>query len=222
MQKLNLLVGVIELIFIFTMVIILKKKMGKQGLLIWVAIASILANIQVTKSITVLGLNITLGNILFDSIFLCLDILCECYGEKEAITGVKVGAISIIIYLVISQFTITFIPNKIDIASTSMNTIFTLSPRICIASLLMFILSNILSIKIYDKLKKVFEGKKLWLRNNIATVLSNCVENYMFTFLAFYGIYNIKDIVIIATSTTIIEIIIAILDTPFLYIAKNK
>ena len=73
---------------------------------------------------------------------------------------------------------------------------------------------------LFEKLKKKIPNK-MWVRNNIATIVSNCLENYFFTVLAFAGIYDLKTIFSIATTTTILEIIIAISDTPFLYISKK-
>jgi uncharacterized PurR-regulated membrane protein YhhQ (DUF165 family) len=40
--------------------------------------------------------------------------------------------------------------------------------------------------------------------------------------LAFCGIYDLKTVITIAVSTSIIEMIVAVMDTPFLYIAKSK
>ena len=51
-------------------------------------------------------------------------------------------------------------------------------------------------------------------------VLCNCLENFGFISLAFLGIYDIRTIFTIAISTSIIEVVVAILDTPFLYLSK--
>ena len=64
-------------------------------------------------------------------------------------------------------------------------------------------------------------GVPFWLRNNVSTILCNCLENFGFITLAFVGIYDAETILIIATSTSIVEMIVALLDTPFLYIAKR-
>ena len=62
-------------------------------------------------------------------------------------------------------------------------------------------------------------GKRLWLRNNASTILCNCAENFGFITLAFIGIYDLETILTIAISTSIIEAIVAVCDTPFLYVA---
>ena len=101
-----------------------------------------------------------------------------------------------------------------------MKTLFAISIRTTLASTLMFFISNMMDIYLYNKLKQKFP-KKMWLRNNISTILCNCIENYFFNTLAFIGIFSIPVIISIATTTTIIEIVIAICDTPFLYLSKR-
>lgn len=219
--EMNEILLFVEIAIMFGLLILAKKFFGKIGLFVWIGIASILANIQVTKSINILGLSGTLGNVMFASNFLATDILSECYGKKEAKKGVYIGVFSIIVYLICTQLSLLFLPNDIDIAQGSMNTLFALAPRICISSLLMFFLANLADVYVFETLKKKFDGKKLWLRNNISTILCNCLENFGFVFLAFLGVYSIQDVLGIAISTSIIEIIIALCDTPFVYLAKN-
>ena len=88
------------------------------------------------------------------------------------------------------------------------------------ASMVMFFISNMLDIKLYNILKEKYPDK-LWLRNNLSTILCNCLENYFFNTLAFIGIFPMSVILSIATTTTVIEIVIAICDTPFLYLSKK-
>lgn len=82
-------------------------------------------------------------------------------------------------------------------------------------------MSNYLDIYLFNKLKEKYPNK-LWLRNNVSTIISNCLENYLFVTLSFIGIYDINTIISIATTTSIIEIFLAILDTPFLYLSKKN
>ena len=101
-----------------------------------------------------------------------------------------------------------------------MKALFSLNLRVSIASLVMYVVSNLLDIYLYQKLKEKYP-KLLWLRNNVSTIISNCLENYLFTFLAFAGIFDIKTMLSIATIASVFEMIIAICDTPFLYISKK-
>lgn len=217
----NEILLLIEMIIVFSLVLASKKLFGKNGLFIWIAIASVLANIQVTKSVTVFGISATLGNVLFSSNFLATDILTECYGVREGKRGVYISLFSILVYIVISQITLIFTPNEIDTVSGAMNTLFSLAPRVCISSVVMCFIANLADVHLYEFLKNKLNGKHMWLRNNIATIVCNCLENFLFVFFAFVNIYSFKDIILIAVSTSIIEIIVALCDTPFLYLAKK-
>lgn len=212
---------IIEIIITFSLLLLSKRSFGKEGLFLWVGVASIIANIQVMKSVDILGISATLGNVMFASIFLATNILSESYGKKEAKKSVFIGIFSIGLYLIFTKMALLFVPNEIDIINGSMKQLFNLAPRICFASLIMYIASNLINVFLYNKLKDKFNIKRMWLKNNISTILCNCLENFGFVLIAFYGIFEMKELLEIAFSTSIIEIFITICGTPFLYLSKK-
>lgn len=209
----------VEIIIVFSIVLLINKLFKSEGVIAYIGVASIIANIEVAKQITIFGLDATLGNVMFASTFLATDILAEYYSKEEALKGVNIGLISVIIYLICSQITLWFTPNSFDLVNDSMKTMFEFAPRICISSVLMYYIANKIDVLLYSKLKN--KNTKMWLRNNLATILCNCTENFGFCFLAFYKVYDINTILNIAITTCIIETIIALFDTPFLYLAKK-
>lgn len=217
----NILLGAVSIILCFSAVAIMSKLFKKEGLMVWIAISSVIANILVCKTINVLGFVSAMGNILFASNFLATDIIVERYGAKEGKRAVFLGMVSTIIFLAITQISLLFIPDTTDIAHDSMATLFSLNARTSIASVVMYFIGHILNITIYEAIRKRVP-KQLWLRNNVATIISNSLENYLFAFFAFVGIFDMPTIISIATTGTIIEIIIAIFDTPFLYWAREE
>lgn len=217
----NLGLGIISVIITFSFVVLIEKLFKKEGLFAWVSIATIMANIIVCKSVDVLGITTTLGNILFASNFLATDIINEKYSFKDSKKAVILGLCSQIIFLVTTQISLLYIPNDVDTVQESMKTLFSINIRVSIASMAMYFISNMVDVYLYEKIKQKIPNK-LWIRNNVSTICCNCLENYFFNFFAFIGIYDLKTVFIIATSTTIIEIIIALLDTPFLYFARRS
>lgn len=212
----------IEIVVCFSTVVIAERFFSKYGLYAWVAIASILANLQTAKQVNLFGLSITLGGVLFASIYLATDILTEKYSFEDAKRCVYIGLCSTIVYLVAMLICCKWTANSFDYVSDAFNTAFAFAPRICIASVVMFFLSNLADVHLFNKFKQRDGGKYLWKRNNISTIVCNCAENFLFILGAFLGIYSFKDCIIIALSTSIIEIIIAVLDTPFLYLAVKR
>ena len=216
----NILLGFINIIVTFTLVVLIEKLFKKEGLYVWLSIATILANVTVCKMIDVFSFTTSLGNVLFASTFLATDIMSEKYSKQDAKKGVYLSIFSGITFIIITQLTLLFIPSNDDLVNESMKNLFSISIRTISASMLMFFISNMLDIHIYNKLKEKYPNK-LWFRNNLSTILCNCIENYFFNTLAFAGIFSIPVIISIATTTTIIEIVIALCDTPFLYISKK-
>ena len=192
---------------------------GKEGLLVWVSLATVIANVVVCKTVGIFGLVSSLGNIMFASNFLATDIIVEKYGKDLSKKAVLLGFISTIIFVVATQIALAFIPDESDVVHESMKNLFSINLRTSVASITMYLASNMLDIWLFDKIKQKVPGK-LWLRNNVATIISNCSENFFFAFLAFAGIMSIPTIISIAITGSIIEILIAFCDTPFLYIAK--
>ena len=216
----NIVLGIISIIATFSIVVCMEKMFKKEGLYVWISIATIMANILVCKSIDILGLTASLGNVMFASIFLATDILSEKYDVKDSRKAVMLAIVSQIIVILATTLAVSYIPSETDLSHESMKTLFSINARVSISSIVMFGASNMLDIYLFEKLKKKFP-KQLWLRNNVSTIISNCLENYFFVFFAFVGIYDYSTILSIATTTSILEIIIAICDTPFMYIAKK-
>lgn len=217
----NEIMLLVETVSMFAALLLFKKLFQENGLYLWIGLASVLANIQVVKSVEMFGISGTVGNVMFASVFLATDLLRECYGKEAAKKGVYIGIASVLLYLGCTQLTLLYVPDVIDISQDAMNTLFSLSPRVCAASLIMYAVSNFLDVAIYDWMYKLFNGKRMWVRNNVSTVLCNGLENFGFVFLAFTGVYSFEEVLAIAISTTVIEIGIALCDTPFLYVGRK-
>ena len=217
----NIVLGIISIIFVYTSTILMDKFLKKEGLIIWITFATITANILVCKNIDIFNLTVSLGNIMFASNFLATDILSEKYLKDYAYKAVIIGLVMNLLFTFFMQIALLYIPSSTDISNESMKTLFNLNLRVSLSSSLLYFLSNYLDIYLFNKLKEKYPNK-LWLRNNVSTIISNCLENYLFVTLSFIGIYDINTIISIATTTSIIEIFLAILDTPFLYLSTKN
>ena len=217
----NIVLGIISIIFVYTSTILMDKFLKKEGLIVWITFATITANILVCKNIDIFNLTVSLGNIMFASNFLATDILREKYLKDYAYKAVIIGLVMNLLFTFFMQIALLYIPSSTDISNESMKTLFNLNLRVSLSSSLLYFLSNYLDIYLFNKLKEKYPNK-LWLRNNVSTIISNCLENYLFVTLSFIGIYDINTIISIATTTSIIEIFLAILDTPFLYLSKKN
>ena len=118
------------------------------------------------------------------------------------------------------QFSLAFIPSSNDIASGPMKDLFGLTPRVCLASISLYFLANILDVHLYHFIKTRIPGF-MWLRNNAATMTSQVLQAFFFCIVAFYGVFPFKMILELSFTTALVECIVAAFDTPFLYVARR-
>jgi len=218
-----------ELIFIITLfmylgcVLVLYKLFGKNGLFAFAIFGTLLGNIAVCKCMDLFGLSTTSGNVLYASTFLVTDILSEKYGKKDARRAVQYSFSIMLLWLIGSQILLLFTPNANDYVDESLKVVFGLVPRITIASLTGFICSQNIDVFLYHLIwKKTGENNsKLWLRNNGSTLISQAVDTVIFTFLAFWGTYPTDVFFSILITTYLFKAVVAVVDTPFIYIARK-
>jgi hypothetical protein len=217
----NELLWIGTLITSFLMVIFAYRLFGKTGLYIWTAVGVILANIQVMKTIQVFGMVTALGNVIYSSLFLVTDIINENYSKKDAQKAVWIGFFVLIATTILMQLTIQFIPHESDFLSEHISVIFSFLPRIAIASLIAYIISQSHDVWFFSKLKIKHKTRNLWLRNNLSTITSQLLDNLIFTLIAFIGVFSWDIIGQIFLTSMIIKIIVAASDTPFIYWSRK-
>ena len=217
----NHLYLLIEIVVVFGLLLVAKKFFGKVGVFAWIAIATVFANIFEAKNIMLFGLNLAAGHVMFGSVFLATDILSECYGVKDAKKGVWMGLLADVALIACSQLCRLYIPSGLDSANEAVQRLFSMSLRITTASAVMFFISNWCDVLLFNKIRAMTKGKYLWLRNNVATIVCNCLENFLFYFLAFYPSFSGAQIVSMGLATCLLEIVIGVCDTPFLYLARK-
>ncbi|MGD1816919.1 MAG: queuosine precursor transporter [Pleomorphochaeta sp.] len=218
----NELLWVIMLVINFGAILVAYRIWGRLGLYLWVPISVIVANIQVTKTVNLFGLEATLGNIVYASGFLVTDILSECFSKEASKKAIGIGFFSLISMTVLMQLAVMFNPAASDFVQDSLVTVFSVMPRIMIASLIAYFISNHHDIIAYEFWKRKFPSTKMiWLRNNASTFVSQLIDSIIFTIIAFYGVFEMNVLLQIILSTYLLKWIVAILDTPFIYIAKK-
>ena len=218
-----------ELIFIFTVLIYLGSVLvlyhfyGKNGLFIFAVFGTLLGNIAVCKCVDIFGFSTTAGNVLYASTFLVTDILSEKYGKKDAARAVAYSFSIMVLWMLGTQLILLFTPNANDYISESLNVVFGLVPRITIASLIGFVCSQNFDVFLYHFIwsKTGNNSDKLWLRNNGSTLTSQAVDTVIFTTLAFWGVYPLSVFLSIMLTTYLFKAVVALLDTPFIYLARR-
>lgn len=216
---------ILELILCYVGIIWVYYFFGKVGVCCWSIFATVAMNIEVLLQVDAFGIGMTLGNVLFATTFISTDILSENYGRNVANRCVHLGIVFSMIFLLISQLWLQYIPNQYDFAMPSVKTLFTNTPRIVFASLFVYAIVQKFDVWLYHYIWKLTWRKSnnlntgLWIRNNVATLISQLINAVMFTYVAFYGVYD--NLLEIAASTFLIAVVTSILDTPVVYVCRS-
>jgi len=168
------------------------------------------------------GLEASLGNIMYGTIFLGTDVLNEIFSKKDAKKAVYLGFVVMLSTLAIMQMALWFTPHASDFASPALETIFGFMPRVVLGSLSAFIVSQLLDVNIFQWIKsKLPQDKFLWIRNNGSTMVSQLIDTLIFVPIAFWGVVPSNVLIGILISTYLIKLMVAVLDTPFIYLVKK-
>ena len=232
-----LTIWLFQILFCYFSILFALKFFGKIGIYVYVSIAIIIANIQVLKVIEFpfFPEPMALGTILFISIFLCTDILNEYFDKKSATKCIYLGISAYLFSTILMFLTISLKPIDPSIHEAwawsfdmhrAIETIFLPQFPIIVSSICAFFLSQKIDIYIFSYLKDKIGSKKLWLRNNFSTIISQFVDNLIFSVLAFNLLSSnpvpIMDLIIsYGIGIYIIRIALSLFDTLFIYLAKS-
>jgi len=204
-----------------TAAVVVFRLFGRVGLYTLLVMNIIICNLQVMKIIQLFGMTTTLGNILYASVFFSTDVLGEMYGKKEARRGVWLGFAMLVLATLYMQAALLFTPGESDFISPALTQLFSLYPRVVIASLAAYLLSQLHDVWAYDFWKLRARGRFLWLRNNASTMVSQLIDSIVFCTIAFWGVFPLTDFMQIMLTTYILKFAIAAADTPFIYLARR-
>lgn len=217
-----------ELIFFATtfvflaLIIAIYKIFGKTGVHVYTVFSTLICNIGSLKCVDIFGCPITPGIIFYASTYLATDILSENHGKKEAKKAVRYSFAIMMIWMLATQAVLLFKPNKGDVFGPHLDAILGFSPRLFIASSAAFLLSQTFDVFMYHFIwgKTGNNKTKLYLRNNVATILSQAIDTATVIIVGFFGVYTTQTLIGVMISSFLFKSLIALLDTPFLYIAR--
>ncbi|MBO6494352.1 MAG: queuosine precursor transporter [Roseivirga sp.] len=181
-----------------------------------------------------LQFNLTAGVVLWPVVFITTDIINEYFGKKgvRRITFITVGLITyafLVIYLAMKlapadfwlsvnatdeqgqAFDINYAFEKV--LSQGLNIIF--------ASLVAFVIGQLVDVSVFHRLRKMTGPKRIWLRATGSTLISQLIDSFVVLFVAFYflGPWSITQVLAVGLTNYIYKFLIAILLTPILYVA---
>jgi uncharacterized integral membrane protein (TIGR00697 family) len=179
----------------------------------------ILANIVAVKLFSIGNLAILpAAVIVYIFTYPIVDVIVEVYGKKEGRRTVQAGLITQILALVFIAITVHLPSAPVFKDQQSFETILNGSFRVIVASLISYAISQNLDVFVFNKLKNRHGQKKLWLRNNASTMLSQLLDTTIFIAIAFYGMMPIAVLGSLIITQYIFKFLASIVNTPLVYL----
>ncbi len=208
--------------------VLLYRLFGRQGLYASIVIGLLLANLQGPKLTQIFGLQTSMGVILYSSIYFSTDLLSERYGRREANRAVLIGFVVSIMIIVMTSISLMYLPSTdVKTAAFAQNvhqatqTLFSFTPRFILGSLLAYLISQSFDVWIYHVIREKTQGKHLWLRNNVSTLLSQAIDTLIYGVVVWWGVVDFLTAMQLALAKYVFKVAIALIDTPFLYWARS-
>jgi uncharacterized integral membrane protein (TIGR00697 family) len=189
------LVSILTLLICYTAIVILTKFWRDAGLFIYSAVAIIACNLQVLKAALFSWHSepIALGTVVYSSVFLASDIMTELYGAHRARKSVFLSFAASILLLSFMVLALGLKPLDASLTSEygqfnkahhALTIIFSPNAAILTASLFAYILSQLIDILVFSKLKTLTHNHYLWLRTLCAIAVAAFIDSVIFNLLA--------------------------------------
>jgi len=166
---------------------------------------------------------ISVGILPYPITFLITDLISEIYGKKNAnqvvITGIFASIFSLLIILIADN--VPAIANS-PVDDVLFTKVFGQSAIAVFASMTAYLFAQFIDIQIYHFWKRLTKGKHLWLRNNFSTWFSQFIDTFsILMLLCFFEVLPWESFSGLLISGFLFKVLVAALDTPFLYIGVH-
>ncbi len=183
--------------------------------------ALLVANTVASKLIMVGGVVITTGIIAYPITFAITDIINEVWGKKAAKQAVMVGLFANLLMVGLYAISVAIPHASFWEGQPAFTSVLGSTPRIVLASMIAYLVSQTWDIHMFDKIKALTKGKHLWVRNNASTFTSQVIDSIIFLLIAFYGTIPVHLMPGMLVGYLAIKWAIALIDTPFVYLGTR-
>ena len=168
-------------------------------------------------------LNASVAIFVLPLVFTINDVITEVYGKERARSVVRSGLVVIVLLLLFSLLATHLPPSGRFVGSEpAYDTIFGLSARISLSSLIAFAVAEFMDILVFSKIRQKIGTKALWLRNNVSNMISQLIDTVILMTLAFYSLNqdimsNVSFLLSLIIPYWLLKCSMSVIETPFVY-----
>jgi len=167
----------------------------------------------------ILGLHVSVAVFSFPFVFLTTDVIGEVYGKRMAKLFVLAGFIATALFVVYSLLSLALPWDAAgEWVHKSYNTVFGISARIAVASLVAFAIAEYQDVISFFFFRKRLGETKFWLRSNLSNLWSQFLDTVLFMTIAFAGVYPTPVLIRIILSWWLFKVAMGFVYTPLSYL----
>lgn len=174
----------------------------------------LMSNVAELKICDFFGYSIGAGTLIFPLVYILNDILTEVYGFSCSRKAIWQALFINCIFSTFLYFITILPPSEHWGEQESFEKLFFVSPRIVIASLLSYLVGEMINATIISSLKIKFSGRYFVVRAIFSTFVGSLIESVIFGYIAFYGRIPNDSLVEMITLLTIIKLLYETLAMP--------
>ena len=177
--------------------------------------ALVISSVLASKIITVFGLFFPAGVLAYCITFVVTDVISEIWGKERANRVVFSGFVTLLVTFLLIRLALAWEAAPFWREQRAFSAVLGSTSRIIIASFIAYLASQYHDVWAFHIWRKWTEQRHLWLRNTASTVVSQFIDTLIFITIAFYGTMDVFPLI---KGQYLIKVLIAILDTPFVYL----
>jgi len=179
----------------------------------------IVGNTLAVKIIQVGSFSLPAGILCFPVSYIINDVLTEVYGYEKTRSIIWWGFFCLAFMSLLYYCATLLSPAPFWKDQEAFVRLFGIVPRIAIASFIAFLIGSFLNSYVMSIMKIKTKGKYLWTRTIGSTIVGEGADSIVFNFVAFLGVFQFGDVMIIALSGFVLKTLYEIIMTPFTYVA---
>jgi len=178
-------------------------------------------------------LTLTAGLVTYPLTFLLTDLVSELWGKRRANFMVLMGFLMSLVMLAIIRLALALPVSDLwnhralgldaQAMQRAFEATFSTQGLLLFASMLAYLLAQLADVRLYHFWWRVTKGKHMWIRNNGSTAISQLIDTTIVNAIFLRGALHMEwgQIVEMIVAVYLCKLVLAVLDTPLLYLARS-
>lgn len=181
----------------------------------------LISNILAAKLISVFGISMTAGVLVFPITYIIGDVLTEVYGHNKAKKIILYGFLCNLLMVILFFIAIKMPYPEFWTNQDAFVTILSNTPRMLVASFIGYLIGGFTNSYVLEYIKNNSKIKYLWFRTILSTIVGETLDTSIFLLIGFLGTMANKELGLMIIFQTLAKIIYEIVLTPVTYKVVN-